>query len=206
MKIIKIEVSLFRYIKDFRTVIKTKNYIFFIFFIIISLNKTFTQEKGTFLQQRFDGFTEIISKDYTLDKLLILKNNFVRSGVDFKFSKTTFNKKNEIIRVTIKISNKESSASLILEEKNTPIPSIKLGEIDNIVIIEIIKKPPFRIGPNKEHPKPLYVLNNHIISSSTFEKIDSKDIISIAILKRRHAQKKYGQKGKNGAILITTKK
>ena len=131
--------------------------------------------------------------------------DFARSGVHFNFSKLTFNKKNEIIKITIKINNKKSTASLILKEKNSPIPSIKIGEMDDLVFIKIIKKPFIRIGPNKEHPKALYVLNNRIISSSLFKKINSKDIISISILKKRQAQKRYGKKGENGAILITTK-
>lgn len=182
-----------------------KHYLFLLLFTITSLSKTLAQEKGFFLQHRFDGFSEIINKDYTKDKLLTLKNDFARSGVDFNFSKLTFNKRNEIIRITIKINNKKSAASLILKEKNTPIPSIKIGEMDDLVFIKIIKKPFIRIGPNKEHPKPLYVLNNRIISSSLFKKINSKDIISVSILKRRQAQKKYGKKGENGVILITTK-
>jgi hypothetical protein len=108
------------------------------------LNKLHAQEKGTFLQHRFDGFTEIINKNYNKEKLTTLKNDFSRIGVAINFSKLAFNKKNEIIRITLEIKNKKSSASLILNEKNGAIPSIKIGEINGLVIIKLATKKLFK--------------------------------------------------------------
>lgn len=110
----------------------------FLFLTFFSLNKLHAQEKKNFLQNRFDGITEIITKNHNKEKLAILKNDFERIGIDFNFSKLAFNKKNEITRITLKIKNKKSSASLILNKKNGAIPSIKVEETNGVVSIKVI--------------------------------------------------------------------
>ena len=108
---------------------------FLIFLFTFFLNGLTAQEKKSFLQHRFDGFIEIIHKNYTKEKLTTLKNDFARIGVDFNFSKLTFNKKNEITGISLKLKNKKSSASLSLAIENGTIPSIKIGETNGIVDI-----------------------------------------------------------------------
>jgi TonB-dependent SusC/RagA subfamily outer membrane receptor len=51
----------------------------------------------------------------------------------------------------------------------------------------------------------LYVLNGELKNKSDIEKIDPENIKSIDILKGESAAKFYGDKGKNGVIIITTK-
>jgi len=118
---------------------KTRNlYLLFLFLTFFSLNKLHAQEKKKFLQDRYDEFTEIITKNHNKEKLAILKNDFKRIGIDFNFSKLEFNKENEITRITLTIKNKKSVASLILDEKNDAIPSINIGEKNGIVVIKVI--------------------------------------------------------------------
>ncbi len=119
-------------------------YTFFLIFLFTFFsNGLSAQEKKSFLQHRFDGFTEIIHKNYTKEKLTTLKNDFARIGVDFNFSKLTFNKKNEITGITLKLQNNKSSTTLSLAIENGTIPSIKIGETNGLVSINpIVDIPP----------------------------------------------------------------
>ncbi len=53
--------------------------------------------------------------------------------------------------------------------------------------------------------KPLYIIDGIEVSNNTGETIDPKDIQSMDILKDAAALAKYGDKGSNGVIIITTK-
>ena len=57
---------------------------------------------------------------------------------------------------------------------------------------------------NTKNP-PLYILNGKEISKEELEKIDPKSIKSVNVLKDEKAINKYGQKGKDGVIEISTK-
>jgi len=187
----------------------TKFYIFSLFIFFSHLHIS-AQEKFLFLQNRFDGFVEIINKNYTEEKLTTLKNDFASIGVAFNFSNLTFNQKTEITGVTLKLKNKKSSASLSLEKTNGTIPAIKVGETNGIVSIKLVTKSRIkenlRIGPSKNHPTPLYLLNDNTISSDLFKKINPKEITSLLVLKKKEALLKFGQKGQHGALIITTTK
>ena len=53
---------------------------------------------------------------------------------------------------------------------------------------------------------PLYVIDGEIASEETFKNLNPSDIISIDVLKDGKANALYGEKGKNGVIIVTTKK
>lgn len=55
-------------------------------------------------------------------------------------------------------------------------------------------------------PKPLIIVDGVILSDGTFlEDIDKNDIASVNVIKGAAAEREYGERGKNGVILITTK-
>ncbi|HUH29106.1 M56 family metallopeptidase [Gelidibacter sp.] len=54
--------------------------------------------------------------------------------------------------------------------------------------------------------RPLYLMDGKEISKDEMEAIDPKIIESVDVLKNEASTKKYGEKGKNGVVLITTKK
>lgn len=56
----------------------------------------------------------------------------------------------------------------------------------------------------KEGPQPLFIVDGQPVSS--MDHIDPKDIESITVLKNESSTALYGEKGKNGVILVTTKK
>lgn len=53
--------------------------------------------------------------------------------------------------------------------------------------------------------EPLIVLNNHIVTKAILNDIDTNSIASVTVLKDQAAISLYGAKGKNGAIVLTTK-
>ena len=53
---------------------------------------------------------------------------------------------------------------------------------------------------------PLYIVDGKTISEAEIQKINAEDIESISVLKNNSAIGMYGNKGKDGVILITTKK
>jgi len=53
--------------------------------------------------------------------------------------------------------------------------------------------------------KPLYVINGKEATAKEFKNLKVENIESISVLKDETAVRKYGDKGKNGVILITTK-
>ena len=56
----------------------------------------------------------------------------------------------------------------------------------------------------KDSDQPIFVVDGKITKS--IKSVDSKDIKSVTVLTDKGATKKYGEKGKNGVIVITTKK
>jgi len=61
-------------------------------------------------------------------------------------------------------------------------------------------------GVNNNGQKPLYVLDGEVISESVMSVIDPNKIEAINVLKGPSASSFYGDKGKDGVIMITTKK
>lgn len=61
-------------------------------------------------------------------------------------------------------------------------------------------------GLGKEGASPLVLIDETEVSTETMNKLDPQQIESITVLKDVSATAKYGEKGKNGVILITTKK
>ena len=53
--------------------------------------------------------------------------------------------------------------------------------------------------------EPLIVLNNHLVTKAILNDIDPNKIESVTVLKGKAAMSIYGSKGKNGAIVLTTK-
>jgi TonB family protein len=65
--------------------------------------------------------------------------------------------------------------------------------------------PTFKIrGIDSENP-PMIMLDGRVIDNSEMKKINPNDIDNISVFKDKSATEKYGEQGKNGVILITTK-
>ncbi|TXE18563.1 hypothetical protein ES692_05845 [Psychroserpens burtonensis] len=53
---------------------------------------------------------------------------------------------------------------------------------------------------------PLFVLNGKIVEKAVFENLDPDHIESVFVLKDKMATEKYGDRGKNGVVIVKTKK
>jgi TonB-dependent SusC/RagA subfamily outer membrane receptor len=53
---------------------------------------------------------------------------------------------------------------------------------------------------------PLMILNGVTVDESVIKGIDRKDIESVEVIKGKAAMKQYGERGKNGVVLIVTKR
>ena len=58
---------------------------------------------------------------------------------------------------------------------------------------------------SKTSDEPIYIVNGKIVDKSTLEDVDSEDIKSVNILKGKVAKETYGEKGKNGVVILTKK-
>ncbi|MDR2145998.1 MAG: carboxypeptidase-like regulatory domain-containing protein [Tannerella sp.] len=97
----------------------------------------------------------------------------------------------------------------ILDDKEVTIGNIKLN--GNVVIISTTNKSDkFHIAQNNfgyalGEKAPLIVVDGKE-TSETIDKLNPNDIESFEVLKKEAAINLYGEKAKNGAVLITTKK
>ncbi|MDQ0594690.1 TonB-dependent SusC/RagA subfamily outer membrane receptor [Chryseobacterium ginsenosidimutans] len=86
------------------------------------------------------------------------------------------------------------------------IPGLTVNQIPK----DSLGKRELRIGgvhaSLRDDQKPLVVINKKIISLEEFREIDTQAIKTMEVLKGTAAAAIYGEKGKNGVILITTKK
>ena len=113
--------------------------LWFLLIILVSVQSQFAQEKKVFLQQRFDGFTEIIDKGYTQERLDALSNKFSKVGISCTFDELVFNTKKELTSIIITLRNNNNKATLSILKNKKPIPSIRVGEVDGRVFIETAK-------------------------------------------------------------------
>lgn len=79
-------------------------------------------------------------------------------------------------------------------------------DTDNTTNLEDQKNVHRTIEKGANLRQPLYVLDGIIISEKKFKKIDQSSIEAVHVLKGESATAIYGDKAKNGAIIITSKR
>jgi TonB-dependent SusC/RagA subfamily outer membrane receptor len=60
-------------------------------------------------------------------------------------------------------------------------------------------------APSKSNLKPLYIINGFVLADSLVSSINPNQIKSIDVLKDAAAVEKFGERAKNGVIIITAK-
>ena len=107
-------------------------------------------------------------------------------------------KEGELQEKRIKIrkrSNGEGNLTFILKDSD-----------DDTDIEVVSEKKGFFFIDNDEKEAPLYIIDGKEAKQSDVEKLKPDTVQSMQILKDEKAKEKYGKKGKNGVIEITTKK
>ncbi|QHI36264.1 hypothetical protein IMCC3317_16230 [Kordia antarctica] len=105
----------------------------------------------------------------------------------------------KIIEEEIEIKNGDGNSFIFVGTSN--------DTKDKDVEIEIIKEEDNKIVfNNSNNKKPLIIVDGKIVDESKMKNLDTDKIESVSVLKGKSATEKYGDKGKDGVIIIKTKK
>lgn len=97
-----------------------------------------------------------------------------------------------------------------------PVKANAITKVTGEIVVAQVPKKPVKIDKNspfilgkiastgvERADAPVYVLNGKIITENTFYKINPDTIEKMKVLKGKDATSKYGEKAKNGAVIIT---
>jgi TonB-dependent SusC/RagA subfamily outer membrane receptor len=140
---------------------------------------------------------------YSLLKLSSVKNQIVITN--------HFNLSN--LKTRIIMMNKNQSSRYGLAAYALVIPLILMCMVFSYAfaqdkpIIDTVKSFTFvQQKPEKTPDNALIILDGKVIDKATMDAMNSDDIYSVNVLKGKSATDIYGRKGKNGVVLITSKK
>lgn len=129
---------------------------------------------------------------YIVDKKELSEQNFKQINTnDIRSIKVLKGEK-----ATEKYGNKARFGAVVVDTKNDGI-KIK-GEPHNAVLVGM--------PAVSNNSKPLYILDKKEVSEKDFNNINPDTIKAVTVLKNEKAVAIYGEKGKNGVIIIQTKK
>jgi hypothetical protein len=158
-----------------------------------------------------------------------MKSVFTSKGYTFDITNLERNKSELITGISIRIKNKTANASFSASSL-LPIKAIKivLNKAENSISIGNISNSDMKIVtgfpsqekadaykeskkvknlvPKEELNHALNILNGEEVNTTEIENLNADNITALNVLKSKEAIKKYGDKGKNGVIEITTKK
>ena len=186
-------------------------------YLLFFSSAAFGQEKRQFLQERYDGHTEIIQATTKEKVLKSWVNDMAREGILLSYSNLKYNSKKEIVRISLLVQNKKSNSEADFNNGH-PIPNITVGAINGVATISASETTPIVAADPKIAQKlaslsikeqlknPLYFIDDQASTAKEANKLNTSAIASIKILKAKKAMLIYGDKGRNGAILIKTKK
>ena len=113
---------------------------------------------------------------------------------------------NDVIIVNGKnVSIDEGTAEIIVKENGKNVWISDDGDDKDVIVIEN-KDSDNNIYVSGFDGDPLYIIDGKEVNKETFSAIDADTIDTMTVLKDESAMKKYGDKGKNGVIIIKTKK
>lgn len=205
----KIEHSKFNYVR------KLSGIPILLFVLLLFAVKLKAEERVKNVLQKFDTMTLIESKLDTIPKGKITKSNNKRNTNQLNvFTKLESLAIMDGAFVSVDVINKLNPKRIkSLNVLNAKQAFEKYGTKGRYGAIEVISQPEmkeiFLIRSQDsliaEKVKPLYILNGIEAESIRFDSLKPSDIKAIHIKKGEEAKKIYGDKGKNGVILITTK-
>ena len=135
------------------------------------------------------------------DKTTLTKGNF-------PWEKLIVVEKGEIRTFTDKESiNKETERLKPLLQSGSVKEEISINTIEKSMTIKILDKQKNvnQASENVIDADPLFVLDGKVISQAEMSGIKPNDIATMDVLKNTSATAIYGEKGKNGVVVITTK-
>lgn len=186
-------------------------------------NELFIKSKA-FDKMGEGSYTYTITSDYVDDDGK-KKKIFVKTSDDTKGGTNTWIEKKDIQTIDIKkengkeiiiVNGKKLSPEEIIEEEI----EIKNGEGSNFIFVgssigtkeknvetKIIKEQDNKIiFHDSNHKKPLIIIDDKEVKQAEMDALDPNKIESVSVLKGESATELYGEKGKDGVIIIKTKK
>lgn len=186
-----------------------------LFVLLLFAVKLKAEERVKNVLQKFETMTLIESKLDTIPKGKITKSNNKRNTNQLNvFTKLESLAIMDGAFVSVDVINKLNPKRIkSLNVLNAKQAFEKYGTKGRYGAIEVISQPEMKEiflirsqdGLIAEKVKPLYILNGIEAESIKFDSLKPSDIKAIHIKKGEEAKKIYGDKGKNGVILITTK-
>lgn len=133
------------------------------------------------------------NKYLTNAELESIKQQLKQKGIDFSYTKLQRNVNGEISSIHAKFKTKTGSTTWNDKNENG------IGDF-------YFFKSEESFGVSRLNTRnPIYILDGKEISEEKLNKINPKNIVSVTVFKDEKAIEKYGDKGKNGVIEITSK-
>lgn len=140
---------------------------------------------------------KVIKDTFSKPKVKYTPPKVVRDDVIYKHPKTTIDTaKSKVIRYDVIYKHPKTTI-------DTVKPSVKYTP-PKVVRDEVIHKHPKTVVEFASGFKGIYIIDDKVVASP--KGLDTNSIASIAVLKDTIAKYLYGQKAKNGVIIIHTKK
>lgn len=194
--------------------------------VIMTIKHLKRNSKNEISEINIDFKTKNGSANYNVKEQNGIKPFYFKMEDDGSFSVGTFQKE-EQIKETIMvhglkeaIANGKSNDTLyfkidssevrrLSKEKNDVYyeggKTIKLINSEEVIIHQPEKAYKNITYQSSKNPKPLIIVDGKEVSSDSLKKIDSNNIESVTVLKDEKAIETYGEKGKNGVIVLKTK-
>lgn len=90
--------------------------------------------------------------------------------------------------------------------KSSTGKSLWTNDNDETIAVQTIGNGKSKIFISEDNDKPLYILDDEEVTKKDIDNLDTDNIESVNVLKGKAATEKYGDKGKDGVIVVTTKK
>ncbi len=203
--------------------------IFAITFNTEIIAKTTDQVSETLFADQQNMLKFVVTKDSKDNELNLIENKLAERGVTIIFINVKRNSKNEI--TTIKIKNEFQGQKVHYRKLSEPIRPIEITltpstnainmkqksstsdqSSDDELTVEDFKPTSVQVTSGKTKLinngviKALIIADGKEITKEEMENIDPNSIQSISVLKDENTIKKYGEKGKDGVIVMTLKK
>ncbi len=151
-----------------------------------------------------------VSVYFTMPVSFVLEENKTSTTkADFPWEKLIVVEKGEIRTFTDKEAiNKETERLKPLLQSGSIKEEISINTIEKSMTIRILdkQKNTNQASENIIDGDPLFVVDGKVISQAEMSGIKPNDIVTMDVLKNASATAIYGEKGKNGVVIITTKK
>jgi hypothetical protein len=149
-------------------------------------------------------FATASAQEINLNTTTAEKPLFVINGKHTTYDDLSHIKPNDI--ESIHVLKNEKAIDQFGEAGKNGVVVITLKNFKKAEVAEESQNPNAYLYSTSSGVQPLFVLDGKIIQQADIEKINTRNIESIEVLKGEKATDQYGDKGKHGVVVITSKK